>query len=257
MIEVITVPGTGEPSSIHGRPIGMLQAVTSLLDTTKFDCYQLDYPSSYGPFPIPNGIDYARSVRTGIDNLVARIRATDRRVGLIGYSQGSAVISRLLEHIAAGEYPDLEIEFAALIANPERADEISIDYRAGGSGIAGPHGDWPSHIPVIDVSNPDDPICCCPEDSPLRSFADLTAEFSFVDPIKWGRMLIARATYAHVAQDWWNIPAKRRWSRALNDALNYAVRGEHTSYAALGKHFPGTTHSYTTELANRLNKGNY
>ncbi|CAM4331661.1 PE-PPE domain-containing protein [Nocardia ninae] len=251
MITVLTLAGTGEPQPERDRVYGMPSHVTRELDTSRFDCVAVQYPASYGPAPQLWGIDYEASVELGLARLISAIRFTDNLVGVIAYSQGATVLTMLLERMAAGQYPDVELAFAALIANPLRApDWPSIDGSSVGYGIAGAHAPWPTGFPVWEVANPRDPIPCCPANSPLRGFADLTARFSFSDPARWGVDLVERAIQHRHSQrfeiGWWSA------RRAVDDALNYLVRGQHSAYLSM----PVTTfqgRTYCEELARLIN----
>ncbi|MEV0759603.1 PE-PPE domain-containing protein [Nocardia sp. NPDC050435] len=252
MIDVLTLAGTGERPHFPGRVYGLLSAVTQELDSDRFASTPVVYPASYGPMPDWAGIDYESSVQDGLDALVAAIRATDRLVGLIGYSQGATIVSRLLDELGAGAFPDIELSFAALVANPHRAPGwASIDGSVSGYGIAGAHKPWPTDIPIWEVANPRDPICSCPANSPLRGFADLTGRFSISDPARWGVDLVERAL-EHSGQKWFLQPGWWDARRAVDDALNYLIRGEHTMYisAPIGQ-FAGRT--YCQELAHLIN----
>lgn len=252
MIDVLAVPGTSEPQSLDGRPLGMIKAVTDQLPKEHFDCYTLAYPRTYGPFPHMLGVDYESSVREGVVRAIEWIRNSPNPVGLIGYSQGCAVITLVLEQLAAGQHPDLEIAFAALIANPYRADGHSLDWTVSGYGISGQHGPWPvAEFPIFELANDKDPICCLSAGSPIRSFYDLTHTFSVTNPRKWAQSLFD-AVKVQKRQRWWDLPMVGRWSRALDDVLNFAVRGEHTMYSNPKRPFPGEQHSYAVHLAKAI-----
>ncbi|MFE5290120.1 PE-PPE domain-containing protein [Nocardia sp. NPDC056611] len=250
MIDVLCVAGTGEhapPGS--DRPVGLLAEVTRHLDEARFAVWNVAYPASYGPVGGANalGLDYVRSVEQGVQALLDEIRSTTNRVGLLGYSQGATVVSRLLEGIERGDYPDVEIAFAGLVANPTRADGWeSIDGSNLGYGIAGEHGPWPSDFPIWEVAQPRDPICSLPGDSLLRSFADLTEAFSVADPGWWAQQLAARI-HGHGLQ-----AAGLDVALAISELLDYAMFGQHAAYATL--QIPGVDLTYTEELAHLINE---
>lgn len=251
MIDVLAIPGTSEAQSPNGRPIGMIKSVTDLLPRDRFDCYTLAYPRTYGPFPHMLGVDYQSSVSEGVKSAIRWIRESPNPVGLIGYSQGCAVITQILERIEAGELDDLEISFAALIANPHRAKDHSLDWSVTGYGISGEHGPWPvGDFPIFELANDKDPICCLSAGSPIRSFYDLTSSFSVSNVALWGRSLFNVVNSRR--QAWWEIPVIGRWTRALDDVLNFVARGEHVMYDNPKRPFPGQKHSYTTHLAKAI-----
>ncbi|MEV2222674.1 PE-PPE domain-containing protein [Nocardia vinacea] len=244
--------GTGEhmpPGS--DRPVGMLAEVTKLLDSDRFAVWGVPYPASYGPDGGDlGGLDYKRSVDVGIQALLAEIRSTTNNVVLLGYSQGATVVSRVLEGMARGDYPDIEVAGAGLIANPHRAPGwASIDGSNEGFGIAGAHAPWPDTFPVYEVAQPKDPIPCLQASSPLRGFADLTEAFSVSDPLWWGHELVDKVSHAATQQ--WIEPSSLDLTLAVEDALNYAVFGQHTCYASL--RIPATGRTYCEELAHLIN----
>ncbi|KZM71110.1 hypothetical protein AWN90_42115 [Nocardia terpenica] len=233
----------------------MLAEVAKHLDERRFATWNVAYPASYGPVGGDSvlGLDYVRSVDQGVEALLAEIRSTTNLVGLLGYSQGSTVVSRLLEGMVRGDYPDVEVAFVGLIANPMRAQGwVSIDGSNSGYGIAGEHGPWPDGFPIWEVAQPRDPICSLPGSSPLRGFADLTAAFSVADPVWWGRQLVER-TNAETMQRWFLRGVTDDVAAWVDEALNYAVRGEHTCYGSR-RIWPGGR-TYTEELARLIDEG--
>lgn len=249
MIDVLAIPGTSEAQSVDGRPVGMTKSVTDLLPRDRFDCYALAYPRTYGPFPHLLGVDYKSSVGEGVVRAIEWIRRSPNKVGLVGYSQGCAVVTQILERIAAGDLDDLEISFAALIANPHRAKRHSLDISVSGYGISGEHGPWPiGEFPIIELANDKDPICALPAGSPIRGFYDLTHSFSITSPTRWARELFDQVSIQK-RQRWWDLPVVGRWSRAVDDVANFVLRGEHTMYDNPRRPFPGETHTYAAHLA--------
>ncbi|MFI5776972.1 PE-PPE domain-containing protein [Nocardia sp. NPDC051570] len=254
MIDILCVPGTGEHAAAGSdRPVGMLAEVTKHLDDDRFAPWNVAYPASYGPFGGDGvlGLDYVRSVDQGVEALLAEVRSTTNSVGLLGYSQGATVVSRFLEGMTRGDYPDVEVAFVGLIANPMRGQGwVSVDGSNVGYGIAGEHGPWPDDFPVWEIANPRDPICSLPGSSPLRGFADLTAAFSIADPAWWGQQLVDM-TNAATMQRWLRVGATD-FVAGLDEALDYAVRGEHTCYGSRQIWPSGRT--YTEELARLIDK---
>jgi hypothetical protein len=252
VIDVITVRGTGE---VHGSATNMLSFVTRKLDRTRF-CYpiELEYPASIGAFnPQGNlvGLSEESSVRIGVMNLASLIRSTPNRVGLLGYSLGSLVVMRFLEAQARGEYSDCEIAFVANIANPRRRQGNSIDGPVPGFGIAGQHDRLP-HVPLWEVANPRDGICCCPADSPLRTLADQLSAYTFAVGGGWSADLadrLIRQRWQPVGIDWLRNPVGA-WQSYVNAAA--LMRG----YLMDGQHGPVYIRDgYTDRLAALINRG--
>nr|WP_296764098.1 PE-PPE domain-containing protein [Rhodococcus sp. (in: high G+C Gram-positive bacteria)] len=227
----------------------MLKKLSDLLPKDKFDCWALDYPASYGVIPFPLSLSFDKSVRVGVDALVARIRATSRLVILVGFSQGSSVISVLLEEIAAGLHQDLEIAGVMLIANPMRAPGHSVDPACEGWGVSGEHGPWPEGIPVWEIAHPNDMICCLSGGSIIRTFGDLSSSFSIVDPVAWAVNVGTKISQRSL-QAWWNIPERGRVKQASIDFARYPFW--HLIYASNSQPFPGTDKSYIHKAAGIL-----
>ncbi|MFI9508420.1 PE-PPE domain-containing protein [Nocardia sp. NPDC052566] len=235
MITVLTCRGTGE---VLGSPANMLTHVASRLDSAKYRIGpDIDYPASIGPVNPQNrweGCSEAESVARGVQALVAAIRATPDRVGLLGYSLGAIVVTEFLEAKARGEYADCEVAWAANIANPWRRQGDSIDGDAVGFGINGEHGRWPDDIPTWEVANPADGITCCPEDSPLRGLADTLSAFSFAELGGWGVALASRIRsnrWQLSRLGWWQRPIRnwRLWSQAAVLMDGYVRGGTHNA----------------------------
>lgn len=72
------------------------------------------------------------------------------------------MVSDFLEEMAAGKHPGLEIAGAILVASPRNGNDTGYGY-----GIAGKHKPYPA-IPIMEVNNWNDGICCCPKGSALR-----------------------------------------------------------------------------------------
>lgn len=249
---VITVRGTGE---LRGAAANMLTRVTGKLDLDRFETgprLDLDYPAQIGPFGAAGllGPSEETSRTAGVAALAAAVRATPNRAGVIGYSLGSCVVTAFLEAKARGEYADCEIAWAALVANPWRAQGWSIDRDRYGFGINGARGRWPTDIPIWEVANPADVITSCPPDSPLRSLADGITAFTAVAGCEWGSDLIDRmlrrrwqprggVDLLHPVQTW------RRYARAADD-LNGYLFGQHHFQAYIDG-------GYLDRLAARIN----
>lgn len=235
VITVLTCRGTGEQ---RGSRDNMLAAVTGKLDPAKYLIGpDIDFPASIGPVnPHTDvlGCSEQQSIDLGVSELVATIRATPNRVGLLGYSLGAEVVTRFLEAQARGDYSECEVAWAANIANPLRCPGDSIDGRSPGYGINGPHGPWPAGIPTWEVANPDDCITCCPADSPLRTLADAVSPFSFAELGGWTRALADRIRanrWQLNRADGWLRPMStwQLWTQAAASMDGYLRGGQHTA----------------------------
>lgn len=165
MTEYMIVRGTGE-SLNSNLPTAFMRPLLGPGDTLT----QVDYPASIGPAnPTPNtwGPSMEKSLNLGLEALVAAVRRTPNIPVLVGYSLGAYVISRFLENLAAGKYPDLQVAGAIQIASP-RAPLVN-----GREGLARAHGRY--SVPVCDIRNYWDMICNTPSDSPLMKITGLVA----------------------------------------------------------------------------------
>jgi pimeloyl-ACP methyl ester carboxylesterase len=251
----LAVPGTGEswPGDARIAVTGMLLNITGKLDPELFDSRWVAYDASYGFVPLPNGVSYAESVQKGLGALLAILQADLRPVVLTGYSQGAAVVSALLDLIAAGHYPELKgrIIGAVLLANPARPDtqtETLGPKQVPGYGITyNPLEPAPARVVrAVEVANPDDAICSAAPDSLLRGLGKVTEFMSFVDLQTWGTAL-----YFEALEIDWRANAKNmfgiayqltRFNRSVGEAFGY-LTGRHTAYNV--EWVPGTSTTYT------------
>ncbi|MBM7368432.1 PE-PPE domain-containing protein [Gordonia hydrophobica] len=187
---VLTVGGTGESYTGDARThvTGMLRAVTDRLDD-RFEARWVGYPASYGPAPHHDGISYTQSVAAGVAALAKAIRAADRPVMLIGYSQGAAVIRTFLAHPAAFGLMRT-IAAVGFVADPNQPRGV-VDGCAGW-GVAGEGGDLPEGLPAYWVGAPSDMICNASDDSLIRDVADLTDSLSLTQMRRWAAHATAR-----------------------------------------------------------------
>lgn len=224
MRTIYAVPGIGEIQS--AKPRGILKEFCDGFPASSFVSEQFNYRNEYGPVPRPNGQAYDVNLVDAVRSLAQKIRDCPNRVVLTGHSAGAHVISILLEQMAAGQHKDLVIDGVVLFANPLRAKS---DSAAPGYGIAGQHGPWPKSIPVVDVANPADIICCCEEFSPMRGFADVTKSFSFTDSVGWAtRFFMAAVTGKN--QAWFNPRARGSFGRAIVGVQGYMGGVAHGSW---------------------------
>lgn len=176
----ITVPGIGEPASADGSVVGMWEGVTSKLPA-RFHAQHFNWRNTYGPVPEWNGEAYAGNIEAARVDLIATANASTRPVVLAGYSGGGHVVSLAAQGVT-------NLAAIATIANPSRrVGDSSAPYY----GITGQH--VPFTVPVFDLANPADVICCCPDTSPLRDLYDLTQHFALAGVESWGRSLLKAA----------------------------------------------------------------
>jgi pimeloyl-ACP methyl ester carboxylesterase len=252
---VLAVPGTGEsyPGDTRTAVTGMIANITGKVDPSQYESRWVAYDASYGFVPMPTGVSYAESVQQGLSALLTALYADTRPVFLIGYSQGSTVVSAFLDLLAAGHYPDLKdrIAGAVLLANPARPDGAPTlgPRHVGSYGITyDPKNPTPARVvPAIEVANPQDGICSAAPDSFLRDLAIVTEFMSFVDLATWGQSLLTAAE----AIDWKALATAQnldlvyqfnRFSRSVGEAVGY-VTGRHTAYNV--ENVPGTVITYT------------
>ncbi|WP_102142579.1 PE-PPE domain-containing protein [Mycobacterium hubeiense] len=111
------VPGTWEAvAAANGGPItpaaeiGMLKGITDVLDRTVFDIVYVNYPASFGPIP-GGGQDlldalgnpsYLKSRDMGVAEVKRLIGEHRGSFGLLGYSQGAAVVSLVGRELVSG-----------------------------------------------------------------------------------------------------------------------------------------------------------
>lgn len=218
MYRVITVPGIGEEVSTDGKPIGMLKLFYDALPANRFLGEHFNWRNTYGPVPVWNGPAYDQNLAAGVADLEVHIRNSPEPVVLVGYSGGAHVAS--LAAVGSENLAGI-----VLFSNPSRrvGDSTAPFY-----GITGQHADFPE-VPLWDVANPLDVICCCPPDQPLRDFADISRGFSLSDPIAWGQAMYAailtgksQGAFQHAQLwDWW---------QAIGYARGYLFDGQHNKW---------------------------
>ena len=254
---VLVVGGTGEsfPGDSRTAVTGMLANITNNLDPERFESRWVPYDAAYGPVTNPVGVAYAESVEKGLSALLARLEDDPRPVVLMGYSQGAAVVSTLLDFLAnpniVGQLKN-RIIGAVLLANPNRpqgSDTLGPIPDTSGYGITyDPAYPTPARVvPTIEVAHPQDAICSADPDSMLRSIARVTEFMSFTNLDKWGRDVLADAQ----AIDWMSKVTSfsdvayqaNRFHRAIGEALGY-LTGRHTAYNVESP--KGTSITYTT-----------
>ncbi|TQF73403.1 PE-PPE domain-containing protein [Rhodococcus spelaei] len=155
---LFVVPGTWEAvAAADGNSggvtpsaeIGMLRGVTDLLNRTVFDVVYVNYPASFGP--IPGGGErvlaalgdpsYRKSRDMGIAEVIRLINAHQGTFGLLGYSQGGAVVSLVGRELVSGALRDRQRDCLWLhaVASPHRGlgRTFPLGNRLAGQGISG------------------------------------------------------------------------------------------------------------------------
>ncbi|SRR6266702_2552562 len=218
MYRVVTVPGIGEARSIDGKTVGTLKYFTDALPANRFFGNHFNWTNDYGPVPVWNGPAYDKNLAAGTQALKNVISGSKEKVVLVGYSGGAHLAS-----LAAVGLTNLAA--IVLFSNPSRASGDSLSPYFG---ITGQHSEFPE-VPFFDTANPGDVICCCPPNSPLRDFADLSGHFSLVDPISWGQEMYA-AILAGKDEGLFPHAKLDDWLSALAYARGYLFDGQHTRW---------------------------
>ncbi|WP_063017859.1 hypothetical protein [Nocardia niwae] len=261
MIDIITLRGTGEPRNSDGTPAGMLHDVTKLLDTSRFSCFEPDWPASVGPVPEAWGPSLETSVRLGVAAGVKAIQDSPNVCGLLSYSLGGICASRILEGVQSGRYKNtdgtpLEIAFVVNLANPLRRAGQSVANLcpANTFGLHGQRGAWPAAVAVREYANPGDIITASPADSPLRVIDVGISPFSFVEGARIGD--VAPLIFAELLEVLLRDPIANlaRYTAAVRGVIGYLTPwpdGQHVLYS--GRNMPGTNVLWTTHAAEYLN----
>lgn len=175
--KLFVVPGTweavaaanGNPNGITpGAEIGMLRGVTDFLDRSVFDVVYVNYPESFGP--IPGGGEallaalgdpsYLKSRDMGIAEVIRLIGEYDGTFGLLGYSQGGAVVSLVGRELTSGALRDREGDCLWLhaVASPHRGlgRTFYLGNQLAGQGISGDNITFTGAIDWFDYCLPGD-----------------------------------------------------------------------------------------------------
>ena len=140
----------GDPGGVTpGAEIGMLRGVTDFLNRTVFDVVYVNYPASFGPIP-GGGQDlldalgnpsYERSRDMGIAEVIRLIRAHLGTFGLLGYSQGAAVVSLVGRELVSGSLRQRQRDclWVHAVASPHRGFRrtFHLGNQLAGEGISG------------------------------------------------------------------------------------------------------------------------
>lgn len=208
-MKLVTVRGIGEPLERN-----MLSQVVRHFPNTEH--VELMWSAVYGPVNAQRRVDgesFAQATEYG--EYLLRAELDKGPCLVVGYSGGAEVAG----NIAARGHRNLVA--TVLVADP------SAPWSDNGCGIRGPRNfKYPQ--PVRWVSNPDDIICCCPWDSPLRIIAETSEAFSLGDPAAWGISILSKLTQ----QKFWDtlkrpfniIGIQRRYEAAYEGACLYLGR---------------------------------
>lgn len=220
-VDVLCLPGTFMP---HGEP--MSDTFMASLDQGRFNPVYVEYPADYGD-PVP----YADSRQAGYDNLsaAAGLRYPDP-VWVYGYSQGAWGAGKLADDAARG-LANVNIAGVALMADPMRPAGVPlVSGTAGGYGIGGQRT-IDAAMTAFWAAVADDPITSLPGGNPLRLIPDISEYWSLSSEaavVRWLGSLIEVAVQRKL-QPWWTIDHWRDWPGAIEWALNYLIRGRHTT----------------------------
>lgn len=238
MYTVLCIGGVGEssPTDTTTTPSGMLKKVTDKLDGTKFRSYWVPWMSEYGPVPKWNGVSYNDAISIGATAVESAMdKYGDSEYILLGYSGGAHIAGNVANN-------NNRVIGCGLIADPMR----QVLRWPLGYGVLGQRPVKGCYL--WQIANPNDIICSCDANSPIRSFADLTRGFSVNDVESWGKSLLSQ-----VYQAWWENPFVD-WASVASGLAGYLSPypwGIHTGYDHMV--MPGTSLMYTEWLADQLN----
>ena len=221
MITLVTLDGIGG----HGGPTSMLGAnlVRPLVATGKYEEVEVHGLQSIGPAnPTPErdiGAWLEESTNHDARLIADAVRATPNLAAVAGYSGGAAAVSRLLEDMRRGvDYTrDLEIVWAATVANPYAAPD-----RSGRYGVAGAHAPFPWAVSHYEIANVDDGICRCPKYSTLRFLTDLGQVGTVED---WIRRTWAKQWQTGAPDNWNPIAVADRLATDVGLLRGYLAPG--------------------------------
>lgn len=129
---LFVVPGTWEvpAGSSYDTPLGLLAPYASEINRDVFDVRFINYPASFGPLQdnVPalealGNPSYADSRDMGIAELKRLINETPGTFGLVGFSQGGAVVDLVVRALVEGDMQHrlTDCIWAHVFASPHRA----------------------------------------------------------------------------------------------------------------------------------------
>lgn len=225
-MRLITVRGIGEP--LEGNMLDHFAR-----EFPHWERHELAWDATYGPVGGKlTGDSFNFAVQMAGIELIATIGASSEPCVLVGYSAGAEIVGNYVYRVGQPQ-----VKAAVLVADPSAARNEYL----GRSGIRGARNGTP-HCPTLRIVNADDPICSCPEDSPLRAIAEATPAFSLGDPAAF-TFDMARKLQPSNWRNWWRWlggdPTKYRL--AYEQACGYmgvnpvdptrVARNSHTDYA--------------------------
>lgn len=213
-MRIITVRGIGESLIPHPN---MLDRFCQHFPGV--ERYDLPWSAVYGPVGgNVLGESFSSAVERGEALLIDEIRKEPCIV--VGYSGGAEVAGNVANRFH--DHPNLR--FVGLVADPSAPPNLAGDFGIRGYGDRWNlvHVAMPLRGNVRWVSNPDDVICCCPPDSPLRAIAETSEGFSLGDPKMWTDDLLKDLRRGTLWR--WIFGDYRRYERAYRDACGYLGR---------------------------------
>ncbi|MDN5722510.1 MAG: PE-PPE domain-containing protein [Corynebacterium sp.] len=242
-IVVIRNRGIGEP-----EPGPTLSGVTDLLPSD-WTCLENPWLAQYGPagerregrVPFLDAVD---SGSTSLTTMVREAIGDGNRVVLLGYSGGAVVVHRTLDQLSTGERR--KIAAVGFVSDPEQPRLAT-----GDADRYGIRGESPiTDIPARWAADPDDGICLCPDNSPLRLLAQWTPDVGWDSPLALRQQARRAVTlrrnpaYAVDMKDLDGEKARFGEARRLIDGY----RGDdHISYGVRTEE--GTTATYLENMA--------
>jgi hypothetical protein len=234
-MRLITCAGIGERI---GDPAGMLAPIRAGFASRGVDVYDLPWRNDYGPVGTagPLGASFAANLTAGQKMLDAELNKGPAIIAC--YSGGAA----LGGNIAAAGHPNL-------VAIGLVADPYMPNFGTGKYGVAGSRP-IVADKPVYWEADPNDIICQCPANSPIRGFSDLTHAFAFSNQPAYAQDL-ANRLIENRWQRWWDVPGLWRIGQALQGINGYLWGGDHTSYQ-IRRRPGGNGETYIEHLQTKL-----
>lgn len=239
---------------IRNRGIGELEPGPTLSGVTDllpehWTCLENPWLAQYGPAGErrEGTVPFLDAVACGTTELTRMVReaiAEDNRVVLLGYSGGAVVVHRTLDQLTVEERQ--HIAAVGFVSDPEQPRLVT-----GVADRYGIRGESPvTDIPARWAADPDDGICLCPENSPLRLLAQWTPDVGLDSPLALSqqarRAVKLRRDPAYVVDVHDLDGEKARFGEARR--LFEGYRGDdHISYGVRTE--AGTTSTYLENMA--------
>ncbi len=236
--KLFVVPGTWEAvafgrkhlDGIPDKPeYGMLSGITRRLDRSHFEIEYINYPGTFGPVagggqgPLDavNYPSYRQSLVAGVDVLSKRIREWEGTFGLLGYSQGGAVVSQVGAQLVSGALArpaDQRCLWVHAIASPHRARgrafHLGNSGQLAGEGVSGKNIANTGTIDWYDYCLPGDVYGNVDLRGTYATLAyEAVIDLQLMDPLDYARRLLEMVQFGGAAQVQITVTAWRRCPR--------------------------------------------